>query len=109
DIKAMDTLNLHIDFNQKKNKLLANLTLPSLNYDDKLIDSLQFKLNASAEAAQFEFGFSKLDANPFMMNRTYFYGDLKDTVLKLNFNAFDAKKELYVLQSEITGKKSKLK
>ena len=109
NIKSMDTLDLNVDFNQQENKLSANLNLPYLDYAEKTMDSLQMNFNSTEKEAKFKLGFSKLNAQPFVMNRTFFDGDLKDGVLKINFNAFDGEKEAYVVRTKISGKSSNLK
>ena len=108
-IKVMDTLVLSIDFDQEDKILTANLSLPYLDYADKTIDSLQFNLNSTEDAAKFKLGFNKLNAGPFVMNQTYFDGDLKDDLLRLHFHAFDGEKETYVIRTEVSGNKSDLK
>ena len=109
NIKRMDTLDMDMDFNQLENKLAVNFNLPYLDYADKTIDSLQLKFNSTEKDAKFKFGFATLNAQPFVLKRTFFDGDLKNGLLKLNFNAFDGEKEMYVVRTEITGKSSNLK
>lgn len=109
DIRTMDTLRVNVDFNQEEEKLIAGFSLPYLDYADKTIDSLQFKLTATESEAKFRFGFNELDAKPFVMHETYFDGDLKNGLLKLNFNALDGEKEMYAVNTEISGKFSDLK
>lgn len=109
EIETMDTLNLSVDFEQDKNKLVASLSLPYLDYQEKTLDSLQFDLNSSAEEAKFKFGFNKLDGGPFVMNRTYFEGDLQNGLLSLDFHSFDGAKEIYLVRTEVSGNTSDLK
>ncbi len=109
DIKTMDTLNLNVEFDQQEKTLKANFNLPYIDYADKTLDSLQMNFNSTENKAKFKLGFTELNAKPFVMHRTFFDGDLKDGILKLNFNAFDGEKEMYVVQAEISGKSSNLK
>ncbi|MDD4148859.1 MAG: translocation/assembly module TamB domain-containing protein [Bacteroidales bacterium] len=109
DIKTMDPLNINVDFNQKKKTLKANINLPYIDYANKTIDSLQMDFNSTEKEAKFKLGFAKINAEPFVMNRTFFDGDLKNGILNLNFNAFDGEKETYFVRTEISGKISNLK
>jgi translocation and assembly module TamB len=109
DIRTMDTLNIHVAFNQQAQTLSAGLSLPYIDYAAKTIDSLQVYLTSTESEAKFRFGFNELDAQPFVMNRTFLDGDLKNGLLKLNFNAFDGEKEMYVVQSEVSGNVDDLK
>ncbi len=109
DIKTMDTLKLNIDFDQKEKTLAANFKLPYIDYADKTLDSLLMNFTSTENEAKFVFGFNELNAKPFLMNRTFFDGELKNKILNLNFNSFDGEKEMYVVQTVITGKSSDLK
>ncbi|HTO36899.1 MAG TPA: translocation/assembly module TamB domain-containing protein [Brumimicrobium sp.] len=108
EIRTMDTLNLDVNFNQEEKTLAVNMSLLYIDYAEKTIDSLLVNLSATEDMAKFLIGFNELDASPFLMHRTYFDGDLKDGLLKLNFNALHNEKELYVVQTEISGKVSDL-
>jgi translocation and assembly module TamB len=107
-INSMDTLILQIDFDQNKKKLTANLDLAYIDYSSKTLDSLHLNLNSTEKEAEFKFGFAKLDAQPFVMNRTFFDGNFKNGLLNLNFNAFDGEKEIYAVRTEIFNKLSAL-
>lgn len=109
EIKAMDILNLNVDFDQNERKLIADLSLPYLDYAENTVDSLQLKLNSTAEEAKFKFGFNKLNAAPFEMNRTFFDGDLQNGILSFNFHAFDGATETYSVSTEVSGTASDLK
>lgn len=109
DIKTMDTLTLKVDFNEEEKTLIAKFDLPYIDYAEKTVDSLQLNFNSTANTADFRLGFADLKADPFKMSRTYFDGDLKNGMLNLNFNSFDGEEELYVLQTQISGKSDDLK
>ncbi len=109
DIQSMDTLTVKVYFNEEEKKLNALVELPFISYADKTIDSLQVKFYSTENTADFKAGFAKLDADPFLMNRTFLDGDLKNGLLNLNFNAFDGEQEMYVIRTNISGKASDLK
>lgn len=109
DIKTMDTLEFNIDFDQQEDKLVAYFDLPYMDYADKTIDSLQMRFNSTEADGKFKLGFAKLNAQPLLMNRTYFDGNLKHSFLNLNFHAFNGEEETYAVSTEITGNKEDLK
>lgn len=109
DIKTMDTLEFNVDFDQADDKLVAYFDLPYMDYADKTIDSLQMRFNSTEADGKFILGFSKLNAQPLLMNRTYFDGDLKHGFLNLNFHAFNGQVETYAVSTQISGNKEDLK
>ncbi len=110
EIKEMDTLQLQVNFNQEKDVLKAQMSLPYLNYADNVIDSLGFKISATEQAGQFVFGFKKLDAGAFVMNPTFLKGDLENSILNISFNSLDDEnKPFYLIKTQISGKNDSLK
>ncbi len=108
-IQTMDTLKLDVNFDQAIQKLDVNFGLPYIRYADKTVDSLKLNITSTETEANFKFGFNELDAKPFVMHQTFLDGDLKNGLLRLNFNAFDGTEEMYFVKSEISGKLPDLK
>lgn len=109
-IQSMDTLKVNVEFYEAKNLLTGYISLPHLDYAGNVIDSLGMKVNSTADAAEFAFGFKRLDAGAFVMNPTYFNGDLKEGVLELKFNSLNDKNEpFYVVKTQISGSNDSLK
>lgn len=109
-LEEMEPLHFDMDFNQRQDKLTANIDLPYLNYSGNVLDNLGFKLNSGLDKARFGFGFKDLDAGAFSINQTFFEGDLKEGILSLNFHSFDQDGEdFYLVKSRISGDQSRLK
>jgi hypothetical protein len=109
EIKEMDTLKFIIDFDQKENKLDANLSLPYIDYANNTIDRLKLEINSTDNNADFKLGFNKVNAPPLLINHSYFDGQLNKGLLKINFNSFDNEQEMYVIKTETTGNFSDFK
>ncbi|RFC53900.1 translocation/assembly module TamB domain-containing protein [Brumimicrobium aurantiacum] len=109
EIKTMDTLDFNLKFNEEEKDLKANLNLPFINYSENTIDSLDFSLVSGAKDAKFKFGFIELSAGPIQMKRSYFDGDLKNSLLNLNFKSFDGEEEVYVVKTELSDLRQDLK
>src|SRR5699024_10057432 len=109
-VQSMDTLQLGVEFDQKKNLLAATMSLPYFNYGGNVIDSLGMNVNSTEDTAQFAFGFKQLDAAGFVMNPTYFNGNFNEAGLTLKFNSLDDNYQpLYVVQTQVSGKNDSLK
>ncbi|HIB38139.1 translocation/assembly module TamB [Mesonia sp.] len=102
-IEEMDSIHIKMDFSEAEEKLTADFNLPYVKYNENSLDSLQLKLNSTAEKADFTFGFSGIEAGPLAIEKTYFEGHLTRDTLQLDFNSEKDQQQLYHISSKITS------
>ncbi|SIS72353.1 translocation/assembly module TamB [Belliella pelovolcani] len=100
-LEKLDTARLVVDFDVSNAKLLANLDFPYMKYGEIEIDSLGMRVNADRDDLNLAFGFLKLESGPLSMDRTYFTGELEDSRLFFDFNAFDGDQRMVHVASDI--------
>src|SRR5699024_11535770 len=71
-VQSMDTLQLGVEFDQKKNLLAATMSLPHFNYGGNVIDSLRMNVNYTEDTFQYIFGFKLLDDASFVLHSYLF-------------------------------------
>ncbi len=106
-LERMDTLRANIAFNQAKHNLKADISLPYLEYNENIVDSLGIALNSDGKKANFDATFAAIEAGPAKLPQTKINSNFKDEQLYLNFESFTEKGKLYAIHSVLEGKDSK--
>lgn len=103
-LERLDTITVHVDFNSKLQKLLAELHIPFAQYEGAIIDSLHFSLNGSGTEFNFASGLASLAYPPFNIKKTNLSGRLQNRELLLDFVSYDENKKLAQLASQMQMK-----
>ncbi|PQJ80881.1 hypothetical protein BTO18_03020 [Polaribacter porphyrae] len=109
NIKDIDTIDIAVDFNQKKRKLNAKITAPHINYSGNEIDSLSFTMNTNKDDFNFRLGFKDIKANPLDVPKTVITGNQKNNELSLNFKGIHKDELMMNVNTKITGNRDLLK
>jgi len=109
NLKDLDTINIDVDFKEKKRKLTANITAPHINFSDNELDSLSFSMLTDNEDFNFNLGFKEIKAGPLNVPKTVITGIQQNNELSLNFLGFYDGEKLMNVNSKITGNSDKLK
>lgn len=107
--KRIDTINISVDYNERKRELLADITAPYLNYNDMELDSLAFTMRTDKDLFDFDLGFKKVKAGPLYIHKTKFSGHQTDGELSLSLIAYHDDEKLIQLLSKITGSPEELR
>ncbi|WP_435134720.1 translocation/assembly module TamB domain-containing protein [Formosa sp. A9] len=108
NLKAIDTVNLAVDFNQKEKVLKTNITAPHINYNDYELDSLQLNIDTDVDDFNFDLGFKHVAAGPISLKRTSFSGKQYNHEMAVKFIAFDEDDVLTQWQANIAGHRDSL-
>ncbi|WP_226331955.1 translocation/assembly module TamB domain-containing protein [Echinicola marina] len=100
-LDQMDSLKIHLDFNELEKKLLAQISLPRMNYNDIVIDSLSVEANGDGNNLDFGLGIRSIEASPLSIGKTNLTGELDNKLLRLNFVSYDGEEQLYYMDSEL--------
>ncbi|WP_186756351.1 translocation/assembly module TamB domain-containing protein [Echinicola salinicaeni] len=100
-LDQMDSLTIQLDFNEQEEKLLAQIDLPRMDYNDLVIDSLSIEANGDGQHMAFGLGVRSIKASPLSIGKTNLKGELENKLLRLNFVSFDGDEELYYMDSEL--------
>jgi translocation and assembly module TamB len=109
NLKDVDTIHIDVNFEEKKRKLIANITAPHINFSDNKLDSLAFSMNTDKDDFNFNLGFKNITAGPLNVPKTIITGSQKDNELSLNFLGFYQGKKLMNVNTRITGNSDQLK
>nr|WP_262914008.1 translocation/assembly module TamB domain-containing protein [Polaribacter sp. DS7-9] len=102
NLKDLDTINIDVNFKEKKQKLTTNITAPYINFSDNKLDSLFLSINTDKEDFNFNLGFKNITAGPLNVPKTIITGNQKDNQLSLNFLGFYDGEKLMNVNSVIT-------
>ncbi|MFN2261852.1 MAG: translocation/assembly module TamB domain-containing protein [Psychroflexus sp.] len=94
-IQEMDTLKSSLRFDEEKQSLTSNITLPYLNFNDIEIKGLQFKLDSNKNAFDINLGFENIKAEPLDIAQTEITGVFKNKRLDLNLKALRDEKAFF--------------
>lgn len=100
-LERMDTIRVSLDFDQRIEKLSANLQLPYLNYNGNILDSLMFVLDSDHKQLDFDLGFASLEAGPLAIKQTHLLGNLQNNLLLLDFASYYEEKQILNVQSAL--------
>lgn len=100
-LEQLDSGRVELSYFQDLNSLTASLDLPYINYAGSEIDSLRFDLSSGLSQLNFEFGYQGFTSGPVKMDQTLLSGELRDSRIYLDFNAFLEEKSLYHIASDI--------
>ena len=109
NLKDLDTINIDVDFKEKKRKLTANITAPHINFSDNELDSLSFSMLTDNEDFNFNLGFKEIKAGPLNVPKTIIKGIQQNNELSLNFLGFYKGEKLMNVNTTISGNSDKLK
>ncbi|WP_299252286.1 translocation/assembly module TamB [uncultured Aquimarina sp.] len=107
-IKKMDSITATINFIEEKEKLIANIKAPSVQYNSSSIDSLNLTINGDKKNLNFSLGWKNILSDPFHINKTSIDAVLKDQTLLLDFSTNNETDEIARLQSELRLKNDTL-
>ncbi len=102
NLRELDTVNIAVDFSEKKRELTANIDLPYVNYNGYTIDSLALNFDSNADHMNFDFGLNELDAGPVAIKKTIINGNVADKTLFLDFLSTYEGKKIVQMQSQFT-------
>ena len=109
NLKDIDTIDIAVNYNQKKRKLKANITAPHINYSGNELDSLSFSMNTDKDNFNFNLGFNTISGGPINVPKTSITGQQIDNELFLNFLGFYEGEKLMNVNAKITGNRERLK
>ena len=101
-IEQLDSITMKANFNATTKNLSAQLLMPSAVYNGTAIDSLSILVNGDATNLNFSAGLKSLVADPILIKKTLFTGNLKNNALLLDFTSFDDDNKLVHIASEVT-------
>ncbi|WP_341220485.1 translocation/assembly module TamB domain-containing protein [Polaribacter atrinae] len=108
NLKDLDTINIDVNFKEKKQKLTAKITAPHINFSDNELDSLSFSMLTDKEDFNFNLGFKEITAGPLNVPKTIITGIQQNNELSLNFLGFYNGEKLMNVNTKITGNSDKL-
>ncbi|WP_223446216.1 translocation/assembly module TamB domain-containing protein [Polaribacter litorisediminis] len=108
NIKNLDTVNIAVNFNEKQQRLKANIAAPYINYSNNKLDSLSFSMFTDRDNFNFNLGFKSIKAGPFDIPKTSITGRQNNNELSLNFLGLYNDEKLLNVQTKITGSKDRL-
>lgn len=85
-IRNFEPLQIEMQFDESKEDLMANVSLPLMEYGDIVLDSLQLNLTANKNDLSLTSGFAQIDAGYANLYKTALTADLVDE--KLLFQLF---------------------
>lgn len=109
NVRDLDTINIAVDFNEKKRILKANITAPHLNYSGNTLDSLAFSMDTDKENFNFNLGFQNITAGPLDVPKTVITGKQSNNELALNFSGYHDDKTLMNVNTKLTGNREQLR
>ncbi|WP_298316139.1 translocation/assembly module TamB [uncultured Aquimarina sp.] len=107
-IKKMDSITAVINFIEEKEILTASIKVPSIQYDNSSIDSLNLMINGDRKDLNFSLGWKNILSDPIHVNKTSIDGVLKDQTLLLDFGTNNETDEIARLRSELRLKNDTL-
>lgn len=108
-IERMDTISINLDFNEKQEKLLAEIQLPHINYNNNILEGLSFQLNSKKDLLDFSLGFKSLDAGPLAVKETSLKGRLNENTLNFNFSSFHDEEKIIDIYSGLAFSKDTIR
>lgn len=108
NVKDLDTINIALDFKEKKRELNAEITAPHINYSENELDSLAFTMRTDVNNFKFNLGFNNISAGPLDVPKTVIKGNQNNNKLLLNFSSIHDGKKLMNVNTEISGNREKL-
>lgn len=109
NLKDIDTVDISMDFNQKKRQLTAKISAPHINYSSIEIDSLNLFVDTDQDRFDFDLNFNQINAGPLSIQSTSLHGDQVDNVLDLDFNAYHDDFQLIHIGAEVSGNRDDLR
>jgi len=103
NVKDLDTIDVSVNYNEKKRTLNANITAPHINYSGNKLDSLAFSMSTDPENFKFDLGFKNISAGPIDVPKTVINGNQTDTGFLLNFLGFHDNETLMNVNTKITS------
>ncbi len=108
NLRELDTVNIQMNFDERKRILTADVNMPYINYSGNRLDSLALNVDSDAEHLNFLLGFNEINAGPLAIKKTVINGNVANKSLLLDFTSFYEQEKLLHLQSEITATKDSL-
>ncbi|WP_051155379.1 translocation/assembly module TamB domain-containing protein [Winogradskyella psychrotolerans] len=106
--RDLDTINIAVDFNERRRKLKANITAPHINYSGNTLDSLAFSIDTDKENFNFNLGFNNVNAGPLDVPKTIIKGKQTDHELSLDFLGYHDGEKLMNINTKLTGDRERL-
>lgn len=109
NLRDLDTVQMSLNFEEKKRKLEAKILAPHINYFQNEIDSLKFNINTDKNDFVFNLQFKNIQSGPINIPETIFSGLQQNNELDLSFEAIEDKEKLIYFRSKISGNRDRLK
>ena len=87
NLEELDTVNIHVDFNENKRKMDASVSIPFVNYYNSKIDSLNINMKSDPDDLNFDLAFNELNSGPLAIHKTVIAGKVLDQKLNLDFSS----------------------
>ena len=107
-IQDVDSLSINANFDSKKQRLSADLNIPTISYAGSSIDSLNAFIKGDSLDLKFSAGLADLVYEPVHLKQTYLEGSLKDKELVMNFNSKNDTLQVMHIASELVFQKDTL-
>ncbi|WP_373058358.1 translocation/assembly module TamB domain-containing protein [Zunongwangia sp. H14] len=99
-LEELDTIDLNVNFNERKRVLTAFVKVPFVSYAGVEVDSLEFDLDSGPGKFDFNLGFNSLAAGPVDIKRTLLDGNIENQKLYMDFQSFYDGEQLVHVQTE---------
>ncbi len=104
-LQALDTINIAVDFDEKKRILNSDVKVAYFKYGGSEVDSLVISSVSDAQNLKFQLGFNKIASGPVYMKRTALTGVVAGNKLNLDFTSYDKQERLIHLASTLSRKR----
>lgn len=109
NLQELDTVDISMDFDELARKLSANVTLPYINYNGSIIDSLAISLQSDPEDLSFALGLNGVKSGPIDIKRTTLTGLVQDKKLALDFRSTNDTVTLMRINTDVTRSRDTLR
>ncbi len=100
-LQQMDSVDINVNFREHEKQLQARVSLPHVQYNDMMLDSLLVDVDGDGSEMKLDVGFGGLTVPPLAMGRTSFKGNFSGQNLYMNFESYDEEELLYHVDSEL--------
>lgn len=108
NLKDLDTVQLAMDFDERKRNLDAKMIAPHINYYGNAMDSLKFSIHTTPKDFNFNLSFDGIQSGAFNIPETHFSGVQNEDKLSLLFRAIKDNSPLVHVKSSIIGDENKI-
>ena len=104
-LQSLDTIQIGVNFNERKRVLNSEIAIPFLNYAGSKVDSLVISSKSDEQNLEFNLGFKNIASGPIQIKRTDLSGIVSNNVLNLEFTSYDDEERLMHFASTLSRKR----